>query len=148
MNRKELLRTLLMHFFICYTCTMMATILFCGLNMPKVTELPVSYLWKAALFSICADLPVMVYYSRRELSRRQWRIRTIIHTVLVECVLLAAGYFFGMYKGVLGFVLFFFAILTVDLIVRAVTFLNDKNTADEINAHLKQERGRRQEKSL
>ena len=82
----------------------------------------------------------MVYYSRGELSRRQWWIRTAIHTVLVECVLLAAGYFFGMYKGVLGFVLFFFVILTVDLIVRAVTFLNDKNTADEINARLKQER--------
>ena len=140
MNRKGLLRTLMMHFFICYTCTMMATILFCGLNMPRVTELPVSYLWKAALFSICADLPVMVYYSRGELSRRQWWIRTASHTVLVECVLLAAGYFFGMYKGVLGFVLFFFVILTVDLIVRAVTFLNDKNTADEINARLKQER--------
>ena len=140
MNRKGLLRTLMMHFFICYTCTMMATILFCGLNMPRVTELPVSYLWKAALFSICADLPVMVYYYRGELSRRQWWIRTAIHTVLVECVLLAAGYFFGMYKGVLGFVLFFFVILTVDLIVRAVTFLNDKNTADEINARLKQER--------
>ena len=27
MNRKGLLRTLMMHFFICYTCTMMATIL-------------------------------------------------------------------------------------------------------------------------
>lgn len=40
MNRKGLLRTLMMHFFICYTCTMMATILFCGLNMPRVTELP------------------------------------------------------------------------------------------------------------
>ena len=71
MNRKELMRMLLMDFFVCYTCTMMATILFCGLNTPKVTELPVSYLWKAALFSLCADLPVTVYYSKRELTRRQ-----------------------------------------------------------------------------
>ena len=143
MNRKELMRMLLMDFFVCYTCTMMATILFCGLNTPKVTELPVSYLWKAALFSLCADLPVTVYYSKRELIRRQWWIRTAFHTLLIEIVLLTFGYLLEMYKGVLGFVLFFFVVLIVDLIVRGVTFLNDKNTADEINARLKNERRRR-----
>lgn len=141
MNRKELMRMLLMHFFICYTCTMMATILFCGLNTPKVVQLPVDYLWRAALFSLFADLPVVVYYSKKELSPRQWWIRTAIHTVLVEIVLLTAGYLFGMYRGVPGFVLFFFSILAVDAIVRLVSYQNDKNTADEINARLKQQRG-------
>ena len=140
MNRKDLARTLLMHFFVCYTCTMLATLLFCGLNTPATTELPVSYLWKVALFSLCADLPTVIYYSRNELSRKQWWIRTAIHTALVEIVLLTAGYLLGMYSGILGFILFFFVVLGVDLIVRAVSYLNDKNTADEINAQLQRVR--------
>ena len=143
MNRKELLRMLMNHFFICYTCTMLATILFCNLNTPVTTQLSVSYLWKAAIFSVCADLPAVVYFSKRELSRRQWWIRTAIHTVLVEIVLLTAGYSFGMYTGAGGFILFFFVVLAVDLVVRLVSYLNDRNTADEINARLQQERGRR-----
>lgn len=143
MNRKELLRMLMNHFFICYTCTMLATILFCNLNTPVTTHLSVNYLWKAAIFSVCADLPSMVYYSKKELSRKQWWLRTAIHTMLVEMVLLTAGHCFGMYSGVGGFILFFFVILAVDMIVRLVSYLNDKNTADEINARLRQERGRR-----
>lgn len=146
MNRKELLHMLINHFFICYTCTMLMTVVFCHLNTPVTTAVPVSYLWKAALFSICADLPVLVYYSRKELSRKQWWIRTVIHTILVETVLLTAGHFLGMYGGVGGFILFFFVILAVDMIIRFVSYLNDMNTADEINARLQQERrGRNQD---
>lgn len=142
MNRKELLRLLMNHFFICYTCTMLATILFCQFNTPVTTHLPVSYLCKAAIFSVCADIPTVVYYSKKELSRKQWWIRTAIHTVLVELVLLAAGRSFGMYAGAGGFILFSLMILAVDMIVRFISYLNDRNTADEINAHLQQERRR------
>lgn len=140
MNRKELLRMLMNHFFICYTCTMFATYLFCSLNTPVTTTISINYLWKTALFSICADIPTVVYYSKKELSRKQWWIRTAIHTVLLEVVLLTAGYYSGMYAGWGGFVLFFFVILAVDMVVRFVSYLNDRNTADEINAQLRKER--------
>jgi mannose/fructose-specific phosphotransferase system component IIA len=38
-----------------------------------------------------------------------------------------------------------FSGLAVDMIIRLVSYLNDRNTADEINAHLQQERKRRKQ---
>lgn len=141
MNRKETLRMLVNHFFIIYTCTMFATILFCSLNDPKTTEIDVSFLGYAGIFSLCADLPTLVYLSDKELTKKGWWIRTAIHTGLLEIVLLTVGYKLGMYSGVLGFVLFFGMIIFVDAIVRLVTYVNDISTAEKINGQLKKRRG-------
>ena len=141
MNRKDIIRMLVNHFFIIYTCTMFATILFCSLNEPKTTEINVSFLGYAALFSLCADLPSLVYLSEKELTKKGWWVRTAIHTGLLEIVLLTVGYKLGMYSGILGFVLFFLMIILVDAIVRLVTYINDIGTAEKINGQLKKRRG-------
>lgn len=140
MNKRELLRTLLIQYFMCYTCTMLVTVVFAGMNRPPITELPVSFLWKAALFSLCAGLPALVYYTREELSRGQWWVRTIVHTALLEAVLMTAGHMIGMYRGIWGGLLFFMTVLIVDGAVRLFTYLCDRTTADAINRRLREER--------
>ena len=146
MNKKELMHMVLVQYIVFYTCTMLSTILFCRFGTPPLTEVPVSYLWQIALFSVCAELPCAVYYSKQELTRRQWWFRTAIHTVLVEVCLMTAGYCIGMYRGVLGGTAFFVTVLLVDLLVRLITYLSDRNTAEEINAQLKQLRKGRSER--
>ena len=144
MKKREMLRILMVQFFICYTFTMMATIAFTLLSTPPVTELSVSYLWEAAIFSLCAGIPTLLYFSGEELTRKQFWIRTALHTVLLEAVLMAAGYQFGMYRGLGGAVAFFFTVLIVDCAVRLFMFLSDKSTADEINRKLKEQRKQKQ----
>ena len=51
-----------------------------------------------------------------------------------------------MYRGVLGGTAFFVTVLLVDLLVRLITYLSDRNTAEEINAQLKQLRKGRSER--
>lgn len=140
MNKGHLFRMITSQFFVCYTCTMMATIAFTSLGEPKVTEISVSYLWQAALFSLCAVLPGLLYYSKTELSRKQLWVRTIIHTVLLEVILMILGRVLDMYRGILGAVFFFLTVLIVDAAVRFFTYLNDSSTANAINRELAQRR--------
>ncbi len=140
MNKKDLFHMLLIQYFMCYTLTMLATMVFTSLSTPRETMISVNYLWQAAIFSLCAQLPGLLYYSREELSRGQWWLRTALHTVLLEVILMIAGYQIGMYRGTLGAFAMFFTILIVDLLVRLFTYLSDRNTADAINRKLQEQR--------
>lgn len=140
MSKGNLFRIITSQFFVCYTCTMMATIAFTRLGDPPVTEISVSYLWQAALFSLCAVLPGLLYYSKGELSHRQYWIRTAIHTVLLEAILMVLGHWLDMYRGIVGGICFFLTVLIVDAAVRFFTFLNDSSTANAINRELEQRR--------
>ncbi len=139
MQKGEVLSKLLMQFFMIYTATMFATVAFCLLTNPQA-EFSLSYFWETALFSLCADLVGLVYYSKNELTRKQARFRTLAHTVLLEVVLMTAGYHIGMYNGWLGAALFFVTVLVVDVFVRLCSYLMDQSTAGQINMRLKQAR--------
>ena len=140
MQKRELFRMILIQYFMCYTCTMLATVVFVSLQNPPEPTVPVRYLWQAAIFSCCAGLPALLYYSKEELSRKQWWIRTAIHTVLLEAILMTAGYCIGMYRGSAGAAAFFVTVLVVDLLVRLFTYLSDRLTADAINRALQERR--------
>lgn len=145
MKLRDLIRILVLQFFVCYTCTMMATIFFCKMGEPSVDVLEVDYLWKAAIFSVLAVLPGAVYFDRDGLTRRQLRLRTTVHTVLLEAVLLAAGWYIGMYRGVVGFIAFAVTVLIVDGLVRLFTYLGDRSMTDAINLQLAERRKGRAE---
>lgn len=142
MNIRELIRMMLLQFFICYTCTMGATVFFCRLNTPPVTTLELSYLWQVGIFSVFAVLPGAVYYTRKELNEKQWKQRTILHTILLVAVLMIAGHWIHMYEGLLGAFLFFISILVIDCVVRGLTYLADQKVADAINLQLQKKRGK------
>ncbi len=145
MRFRQILRLASTQFFTCYTCTMLASVFFIGLSEPGMTELPVIYLWEAALFAFCAELPLIAYYSPKELSDRQWWLRTALHTILLEIMLMVVGGKIGMYEGKDGAILFFIAILVVDLVVRVITYLNYRGMARRINLRLRQRREGREE---
>ena len=88
----------------------------------------------------------LVYYSKNELSRKQFWIRTAIHTVLLEVILMILGYRIGMYDDFLSGCFMVLIILVVDVFVRFVTYLSDRRTADAINEKLKSRREERTKK--
>ena len=137
MNKKELMHTMLVEYFVIYNLSMMCTILFCYFNQPQIKMLPVSYLGEVAVFSFLACLPTTIYYSKSQ----NVLVKTILHTLLLEIILLIAGYQIGMYEDVLGGLLFFFIILVVDILFRLFNYLNDCHLANEINKALKSRKG-------
>ena len=97
-------------------------------------------MWRILLFCFLTGLPVFVYYSRRNLSRREWNIRTVIHTVLLVLIMLAAGKELGLYQGIYDGLILAAIVLLIDGFVRIMIYLKDLSTADEINKKLKEKR--------
>ena len=98
------------------------------------------FMWRILFFCFLTELPVVVYYSRRNLSRREWNIRTGIHTVLLVLIMLTAGKALRLYRGVSDGLILAAIVLLIDGFVRIMTYLKDLSTADEINKKLKEKR--------
>ena len=60
MKKNTMISLLISQFFIIYTGSMFATILFLSLSNPPIKSLPSEYLWQVALFSLAADLITLV----------------------------------------------------------------------------------------
>lgn len=145
MKKTGIYQTLLIQFFICYTFTMMMSAVFMQMDTPPTTELSVVYLWQVAGFSLLPGIPTLLFYANAEQTRRRWWVRLLLHTAMLEVLLMAAGYWIGMYDGVGGAVAFFIAVLLVDGLVRLFTYLSDRGTANEINRKIAQRRGEKTE---
>ena len=137
MDKNEMIHTITIQYFVIYTLSMFATILFCHIDQPQIKMLPVSYLGEVAVFSFLACLPTTIYYFKFH----NVLVKDILHTILLEIILLTAGYKIGMYGDILGGCLFFFTILVVDFLVRLFNYLNDRHLANEINKALKSRKG-------
>ncbi len=141
MELRELLRRIVNSYFVIYGCSMLGTLVFCLIFEPD-SVFNVQYLEWMLLFSALGDLPALVFYSGKELTEKQWRIREVIHFVILETVLLTAANCLGMYHTFLQGIVFAGIILLVYVLVRAVCFAGDFQTAKNINDQLKEIRKR------
>lgn len=135
MELRELIKRLIVSYPIIYGCSIMAAYVFCLFFDPD-TVFGLEYLEGFFLFALAGDLPSLVFYSRRELSNREWRIRVILHLLLLEGVLLSFGRVMGLYKTMSEGIFFFFIVLLVYVVVRLLAFSGDISSAKEINEAL------------
>lgn len=141
MDLRGFIQLLVKQYFVIYTGSMIATFCFCMVFYPE-EALPVSYLAWMLLFSLCGTLPGLVFYSKKELTPKQWMVRKGVHFVLLEMVLLAAGESLGMYQGMKQGFWFVITVLIVYMFVMAVGFWSEKKTAEELNEKLRERRER------
>ena len=133
----------LKRFVVIYGLTMLASFGFCLVFNPGVTVNVVDYFGACILFSALADATSLVYLSRHELSGREWWIRTVIQCILLELVLLPAGYYIGMWRGLTGGIVFFAIVLVVRFCVELVGYGQDYADASDVNERLRQRREER-----
>lgn len=146
MNFKQILKTFCFHYALIYGLTMIATFFWCLASGNTSVEL--DFFWKAMIFSLLADAPVFIFYSRKELTSKQTLIRIILHGVLLEIVLPAAGWFIGMWRGVGGYFVFFVTVLIVDASIFVITYFKTSVEAGSINSALtkrKREKAKKEE---
>ena len=133
----------LKRFVVIYGLTMLASFGFCLVFNPGVTVNVVEYFGACILFSALADVTSLVYLSSHELSGREWWIRTVIQCILLELVLLPAGYYIGMWQGMIGGIVFFGIVLVVRFCVELVGYGQDYADASDVNERLRQRREER-----
>lgn len=135
MNIKQILKTFCYHYFLIYGMTVIVTFFWCLAG--GETAIPLWYFWKIMIFALVADLPLFVFWSKKELTSKQTLVRIIIHGVLLEILLPAAGWFIGMWRGVGGYFVFFVVVLVVDASIFGITYLKTSLEAGDINSALK-----------
>ncbi len=137
MELRELLKRIFNSYFVIYGCSMMGTLLFCLIFNPE-SVFGVRYFEQMLLFSALGELPALIFYSKKELTEKQWRVREIIHFILLETVLLIMAKYMELYRTFFQGIVFAGIILLVYILVRAVCFAGDFQTAKHINDKLKE----------
>ncbi|WP_342759227.1 hypothetical protein [Kineothrix sedimenti] len=101
-------------------------------------EFGLSYFVWMLVYSLMGDLTMLVFYSPKELTEKQWIVRQIVHILLLEIVLLTAAHQAGMFEGVLEGTVLVLVILAVYLLVRFIGFRKDLQLAKKLNMRIQE----------
>lgn len=137
MDFKELKRDMLFGFFYIYTGSMFGTYVFCSVFYPDFT-IGLSYFRWMILFSLAGDATQLVFYSKKVLTERQFLVRTVIHFILLETILMTFAGFLQFYESPLEAVSFFVIVFLVYLMVKLLTFKRGSKEAEAINQRIQE----------
>lgn len=133
---KDTVKLVISHFFIISTGVFfvmsLSNLLFEG-NEPLSPELP----WEIFLTGILGALPSFLFSFKNEPTKKQFRVRTVIHFIVIETVVMTEGALFGWYGGLADALVLFVVILAVYLFVWAYSYFMNMHLARDINAALK-----------
>lgn len=129
-------KKVMMSFFVSITCISAAMALI-GMSFEPDARFGYEAFLSPLIFGALASLPMLVKYSKRELSFKQTAIRNVIHFLLLEAVILSMLYFLGLLTSVSMAISLGISIFVIDLTVNLVLWINDKRTANEFNHALK-----------
>jgi hypothetical protein len=102
-------------------------------------DLTADYLWKIPLLAFCSVIPAMVLYSDKEISKREFIIRRILHflfTALVVVGLLLIYRWLSL-SFLIWFIIFF---VFVFFVVTQIGFSVERKLADKINKKIKSQK--------
>lgn len=137
MNLSDILKRMLHNFFVIVTGTLICFIIFCAHFFPD-DLFGLDSLAAILLFAAAGDLPFLIFYSREELSEKQWQIRMVIHFIVLETVLLGLSVYLGWITNIYPHGVFMCMLITgVYLVVRFINWKIDTKTTSEINERLK-----------
>ncbi len=131
MDLKSFFGTFVLHFFLIYALTMIASFVF--LAAQGIETVAVDHLWQAAVFSLAADAPLALFITKKGEEITHYRLRLAVHACLLELFLMPIGYFWNMWSGVGGAFAFFFTVLAVDFFMQLLNFLSSKMLSSDIN---------------
>ncbi len=95
------------------------------------------YILLCMAFAAIGDLPLLVYWSRSDLSEKSLRIRTILHFLLLEVAVLTFGGVSGLVTDLSGYFFFGIQVAVIYALVKLVSWRGDVTTANKINEKLK-----------
>ena len=126
-----------MSFFVSVACICAAMALI-GLSYESEARFGYEAFLSPLLFGAAASLPLLVKYSRKELSLKQAIIRNIIHFILLETLLLSMLFAAGLITDISMAASLGFTIFVIDITVYLVLWISDTRTARAFNKALQE----------
>lgn len=129
-------KKIMMSFFVSVSsiCIAMALV---GMIFEPNTRFGYEAFFSPLIFGVIASFPLLIKYSRSELSLNQMFIRNILHFIFLEMIILLVLFFGGIVTDISALVSISGSILVIDLTVNLVLWMNDRKTAKEFNDALK-----------
>ena len=131
MKISELIRLLIKDYFIIFGILIIGTVLLA----PEET-INRDYILLTMTFAAIADLPAIVLWSKSELTEKKRRLRSFIHFILLEGVILTYAGLIGIVSGWMEYATFAVQILVIYIMVRFISYRKDVVTANKINSRL------------
>lgn len=135
---KEIIKTVFAQFFLITVLVLLAT----GIVF-LISQYPVSWLYPFYVLGcgFFGAVPSLVFYSKKQMTRRAFWIRVILHFILLSAVIMLFSYLFQVYTTPLGalwvFLTFFLIYLTVWIITERVYHERNRRFNDALK-HFKE----------
>lgn len=127
-------------FVMAYGIIMLSTFFMCLFFNPT-SELPVVvFFGRCIVFTLVCMATMFVYYSKSELSFNAWWLRTILHWILLEVILLPLAHHWGFWYGPMDALIYGVFILAAKILWHLVDFGQSIQTATEVNDRLRERR--------
>jgi hypothetical protein len=140
MKKTNLFSEMLRNYFIIFSVIILLTALFNPEHAFTFREIILT-----ALFALAGDLPSLIYYSKKEVAHKSRYVRTVIHFLLLEGVIVVLGNIMGLVSGVKESTVLALEVLLIYVLVILFTWLIDHKTAKDINQQLAMMRAERKE---
>ena len=123
-----------------YGIIMLCTFYMCLLFNPA-SELPVViFFGRIMVFTLITLLSLGVYYSKEELTVKAWWVRTVLHLLLLEGVLLPLAHHWGFWHSGPDILIYAGFILLAKVLWHLVDFGLNAKAAAQINERIRRNR--------
>jgi len=104
-------------------------------------------LWQILILSFLTACLVLVFYSKKELNKKQYIFRMAIHYIGVNCILMVGGRRFGwlMLEQNKNIPLFMIVVAVIYIVIAYTSCLRDYKTSKSLNHALEEYRQRKVE---
>lgn len=133
---KDTIKMAISHFFIITVCVT-AAIGISNSFVPDHSGYPKEFPLHLLLIGATSALPSLLFYFKKEPTRRQFVIRVILHFCCIMAVVLGEGWLLGWYESVTDMLSVGAVVVIVYLAVWIITRRANKNAADGMNRALK-----------
>lgn len=124
-------------FVMIYGIIMICTFFMCLFFNPT-SQLPVvSFFGRIIIFTLLGMATLIVYYSKEELTQRQWWIRTVLHLVILEAIFLPLAHHWEFWYGKLDAVIYALFILIAKVLWVLIDYGITAKTASDINEEIR-----------
>ena len=123
-----------------YGIIMLCTFFMCLLFNPT-SELPVvTFFGRIMVFTLIAMLSLIVYYSKEELTLKAWWVRTVLHLLLLEAVLLPLAHCWGFWQSGTDILIYAGFNLLAEALWHLVDYGLNAKIAAQINERIRKNR--------
>lgn len=132
------LKKILQIFFYVLAGSIINTAVFMTIFLPEL-YFTVEVIWQVILMSAITSCGTLIFYSRHEISKKQMKLRVILHYVYINGIVLGGAFLWQWvnYRRISQILTMIVLIAGVYLSVTAVTFNKEKKEADNINRKLR-----------